>query len=436
MEFYVERLILRQILIRATPPTVSPTYLGNCQSDGDCPFKSICFSGKRTTWVKQMYGDATFCDCSRTALHDGYPMCDQATVSFYAELGVNLFELCLVIIAIFIGTYDLFRLKRIHQFQWGKPTVQTSIYLICANSLHILSICFVTVCRYPGIPVNLIAGQIKLCIYFVYSALFTVLAILFSFLAQANVAVVWINLVSNTKSSRPTNKSNMKLKIALYVMQIVYFIVLSVAAGTLNLALALLATIPYCVTLIIGYCFGKRKLSQLLQEPMLHGDNNNENDEEGNDNSGVRRQFLYRSLSRIEIVTLIMGITLSIEVLVIVVASFVLIPNGSQAYEQSFTYRPGAICLLLFQLLTILLNIVVAMYLHSSISSTVQYTLQTSPDRGSSEQQPRLLFHRTLQTKQQQPVDIAQPQSNRNISKDPTVPLADSSQLTADVGQE
>jgi len=349
-------------------PTLSPTTQG-CGIDIDCPGKLVCFSANRTQWVKRLYGEfASFCDCARNGLHSGYPDCSVPSRGYTAELLARVLQYILLIGLVGLCLWNVIRLKRISHLTWDKPTAQTTVYVLIASVCHIIAITFTWVCVLPSTPQTLVVG-FKICSRSTELLVFTVFATLFSFLSHANVAVVWINLVMTSKNLKLTRfDTGKRLKLMLYGLQVVYFVVLSTASGLLQLNVALLATIPYAIILFVGFFFGGRALAALLRESIAFSSGN----------SDPARSNLLRSLRRVQRVTQLMMVLLLLIIVTIGMTGIFLSWSYGFQYEQDFLVRPASVSFILVQFIIYFLNWVVMLYIHVSITTSVQGSSQRS----------------------------------------------------------
>jgi hypothetical protein len=352
--------------------TLAPTNL-ICQSDLDCPSNSICFSGVRTAWVRNKYGlTSSFCECSRATLYSGYPECTEATSAYYGELAIRCIMLILASLVVLVIIWDILRLHRIGEMKLVRPTVQAGIVVLFACVCHIISISIYISCQDPFITPTVVAG-FKICRNTSVLLVFTVFATLFSFLSTAMVALVWIALVERTNSMKKTaarGKSD-KLKKALYGLQFIYFIALTASAATLQLSIAIIATIPYMLIILVGYIIGGRALARLLTESFTIMSQNRIGSEQQQQTTASISSGLYRGLKRVERVSRLTGSLLCIEILLMIVTVILLLQNGGAAYEENFFFRPLGVSILIEQVIMILMNCTLAGYLHFSISGTV-----------------------------------------------------------------
>ena len=250
---------------------------------------------------------------------------------------------------------------------WHRPTAQTSFFLLLATISHIIGVIFTRLCSFPDNQ-RIVTVGLKLCPYTNLNFIFTILATLFSFLSQGNVAVVWLQLVNSTEnfSKQSTNKARW----ALYLLEIVYFGVLVYAVGNLLLTIALVTTVIYCLILVVAYVYGGFSLASILKKALRL----THDPLAGTPSSGQERMQLNSvetSLRRVQYVTFVMSFLFVAQTGSLVTGAVLTIRSGGIAYEEDYWFRPLATILHISLFLMVFMNVIVMIYIHSSISSAV-----------------------------------------------------------------
>jgi hypothetical protein len=221
---------------------------------------------------------------------------------------------------------------------------------------------FARACNSPSDPRRNIAQGFKLCVYTTPLLVFTIFGILFSFLAQANVATVWIVLATRVET---LNRARLKnLQRVIYAVEMVYFGLLTLSAVVLRISIALITTILFCLLLVTGYLYGGIALGSLLKQSLEFTQSYQYTRQ-----TGTSAENLERSLLRVKYVTFTMSLLFMFQITALVVATVLVSAVGDTAYEEDMWFRPVSILLDLVLVVMIVLDAIVATYIDKSVTS-------------------------------------------------------------------